>query len=64
MISLTDYGNAVASIIYVIGDHVLCAGIEREEGMSNYIIKYWLDGQETSLTDGSTNAVLGSLFIR
>ena len=64
MISLTDYGNAVASIIYVIGDHVLCAGIEREEGMSNYIIKYWLDGQETSLTDGSTNAALGSLFIR
>lgn len=63
MISLTDYGNAVASEIYVIGDHVLCAGIEREEG-SNYRIKYWLDGQETVMTDGTTNAVLGSLFIR
>lgn len=53
-VELTSYSNGVASSIYVVDDNVIVVGYQGAYP-DNTSLRYWLNGEETIITDGSTS---------
>ena len=53
-VELTSYSNGVASSIYVVDDNVIVVGYQGAYP-DNTSLRYWLNGDETIITDGSTS---------
>lgn len=53
-VDVSSYDNGCASSIVVIDGDVIIAGIHGGAYPENSVIKYWINGEETAVTDGST----------
>ena len=53
-VELTSYSNGVASSIYVVDDNIIVVGYQGAYP-DNTSLRYWINGEETTVTDGSTS---------
>ena len=59
---LSDYNNACAGDIFVLGNHVIVTGFVPVNEIST--AKMWIDGMESNISDGTADVYIEDTFIR